>query len=103
MSDILERLEELGPGLECSPRQWGVIVEGMQTIERLREALKIAESDRDVLAAEVRAWRHFDDVYDCVPPTDRIHRVNINAHDRACGAAQATDASGALTRAGGEE
>jgi hypothetical protein len=55
------------------------------TIERLREQLAQAEADRDVLAAELRAWR---------PREDRVGTLT-----RLGELVKLTDASGALTRA----
>lgn len=52
-------------------------------------------ADHDMLRAEVRAWRHNDDVHQCDSMTDRM---SVKAHDRACEAAQRTDESGALNR-----
>ena len=71
------------------------------TIDRLREQLAQAEADRNLLAAEVQAWRHNDDVHECSLTTELefLHKRSVKVHDRACEAAQRTDESGALQRA----
>ncbi len=60
----------------------------------------MSDTDKDkiiaLLRAEVNAWRHHDDVHECGPESEWLMRRSIAAHDRACEAAQATDAAGAL-------
>jgi hypothetical protein len=67
----------------------------------LHAALERTEHDRNLLAAEVQAWRHNDDVHECSLTTELefLHKRSVKAHDRACEAAQRTDESGALQRA----
>jgi chromosome segregation ATPase len=55
-----------------------------------------AMSRAEVLAAEVRAWRTFDDKHECHPTTEYQRQTSINAHDAACQAAQHTDSTHAL-------
>jgi len=64
-------------------------------IDRLREQLAQAEADRDLLAAEVEAWRDYNPIAAVVidspyPPT---------VYGRLGRAVEATDAIGALTQA----
>ena len=69
--------------------------------ESFQENIKRLEADIDVLATEVRAWRHNDDVHECSLTTELefLHRRSVKAHDQACEAAQRTDENGALNRA----
>jgi hypothetical protein len=66
--------------------------------QRLIEHAAQAEADRDVLAAEVRAWRKHDETHYC--QGDIITRIT-NAELRlvAIKAMESANASGALTRA----
>ena len=63
----------------------------------MEQRLAQAERDRDVLAAEVEAWRDADDSHELL---DAIDVCDVYGHRHAVENAQKeVDASGALTRA----
>lgn len=66
------------------------------TIDRLRERLAQAEADRDVLAAEVEAWRHNERVVKETFPGQEQRFVAIMVVKHA---KEHTNSTGALTRA----
>lgn len=68
-------------------------------IGRLAKERDTARERAGVLEAEVRAWRHHDDVHECEPESEWLRRQSIEAHDRACRAAQETDRTHALDAA----
>ena len=72
--------------------------EPTEDLGELRRRLAQAEADRDVLAAEVRAWRKHDETHYC--QGDMITTIT-NAELRlvAIKAMESANASGALTRA----
>lgn len=77
------------------------LLDTVKEVKRLKAELERTEHDRNLLAAEVQAWRHNDDVHECSLTTglEFLHKRSVKAHDRACEAAQRTDESGALQRA----
>ena len=62
-------------------------------IRTLEDELAQAKADRDVLAAEVRAWRNAEHLRINEPHNEFMTRADARAD---------TDASGALSRAGGK-
>ncbi len=90
--DVAEYRRGFAAGMEDVEKQEENQAARIRTLEA---ELAQAKADRDVLAKEVRAWRHSDDTH---PEGGGPHPQ----HDRACEAAQRTDASGALSRAGGK-
>ena len=71
--------------------------EGGQVTDDMEQRLAQAERDRDVLAAEVEAWRDADDSHELL---DAIDVCDVYGHRHAVENAQKeVDASGALTRA----
>ncbi len=75
-------------------RAYDVVNDLKDDLVRVRAELTQAKADRDVLAAEVRAWRNAEHLRINEPHNEFMTRADARAD---------TDASGALSRAGGKQ